>query len=87
MLTRGTMTIIMGVLAVLFSPALLGVAAILFAMTAILLCPRLFSQPNVDCRDCHSHWCGIALAIVMFGALPLCIVSVYLLTRRKAPKS
>lgn len=81
------MTIIMGGLALLFSPALLGIAAILFLTAAIFLCPGIIRMSTVDCRDCDSHWCGIALAIVMFAGLPLFVVSVYLLARRKAPKS
>lgn len=76
----------MGAFALLLSPVLLAPAALIFVILAIIICPGVTAKPIVGCQDCDSNLCPWALAILLFVALPLAIVSVYLFRRRKASK-
>jgi len=83
------MTIVMGVLALLFSPALLIVALFLLGVAVIVLCPdaRAMLRPvanstgRTGCNDCQSYACPILIAIVFVG-FPLVVIGVRFLLRR-----
>jgi hypothetical protein len=80
------LTFMMGVFAFLLSPVLLLPAAFIYVVLAIFICPGVTAKPVVGCRDCDSNLCPWLLAIGLFVALPVAIVSAYLLRRRKASK-
>jgi hypothetical protein len=80
-LTIKIFTVVLGLLTL---PFFFGLLSFVFLVSAILLCPDVTAARRVDCQDCGSDWCSIALAVVIFLALPLFIVSAYLFTRRKA---
>jgi len=80
-LARKIGTIVLGVFAM---PAVLAVAALVFLVLAIALCPSVRDRPTLDCQNCQSQWCPFLLAAVIFIALPLGLTSLYLYRRRKA---
>jgi membrane protein implicated in regulation of membrane protease activity len=73
----------MGVFALLLSPVLLLPVAFVFVVVAVLICPGVTAKPIVGCSSCDSQLCPWSVAIVLFVALPLTLVSAYLLRRRK----
>jgi hypothetical protein len=79
-------TFIMGAFALFLSPVLLAPTALVFVILAIIICPGVRATTVVGCQNCESNVCPWALAILLFVALPLAIVSVYLFRRRKVSK-
>ena len=74
-------TIILGILAL---PAVVAVGALVFLVLAIALCPSVRGMPRLDCVNCQSQWCPFLLAGVIFIAVPLGLISLYLYKQRKA---
>jgi len=75
----------MGVFAFLLSPVLLLPAAFISLILAILICGGI-AKKTVGCGDCDSDVCPLLLAVGLFVALPLGVISAYLLRRRRASK-
>jgi hypothetical protein len=81
-------TAFMGFFALLFSPVLLLLAAfiaVLVYVGGIFICGGI-SKPVVGCSSCESNLCPWSVAIALFVALPLTLISMYLLRRRKRHK-
>jgi H+/Cl- antiporter ClcA len=78
--SRKIATVVLGILAM---PAILAVAALVFLVLAVLICPGVRDMPTADCKDCNSIWCPIVLAALIFVALPLALLSLYISARRK----
>lgn len=81
-------TIILGVLVLLFSPAVLAVLLLLFGFAVIVLCPetRMLRRVPIEgggaCTNCESYTCPIIVGLVMFG-LPILLAIVGLVQRRR----
>ena len=73
-------TAVMGVLAVLFLPALLvGLPILLFVIymvVSVILCPGLTELRRADtsCADCASYFCSLVVAAFLFVLLPAAFV-------------
>ena len=83
MLSRGTITVIVAILALLivvpFLPFLLG-------MSVVMLCPGTRTDLSPRCQSCSSELCPILVLVIIsliLIVLPLTGLGVYLLKRRK----
>ena len=78
------MTVIIAILALLivvpFLPFIVG-------MSVVMLCPSIRTDLSPGCQSCHSELCPILVLVIMsliLIVLPLTVLGVYLLKRRKA---
>ena len=83
MLSRGTTTVIIAILALLiavpFLPFILG-------MSVVMLCPSTRTDVSPGCQGCHSELCPILVLVIMsliLIILPLTVLGVSLIKRRK----
>ena len=81
MVSQKLMTIVLAGLALLFSPVILGIAGLLFAILTIMLCPGVTAKVS-GCPDCYSPVCPTLLLLILFVGLPLGIISICLKRRR-----
>ena len=78
------MTIVTGILAALFSPVILAVAAFVGAVLMFFLCPRVRAMTGGSCITCYSELCPALVMVITLAAFPLILILIGILWYRRA---
>ena len=79
------MAVVLGILAVLFSPVIILVSASVGAALMFLLCPRIRAT-TANCEFCYSELCPEAVMVITLALFPLILIVIGILWYRKAAR-